>query len=178
MQEVFGTRLSEYTNLIPKPMVKIGERPILFHIMEIFAKYGHKDFVIALGYKGEIIKDYFLNYRNLNSNLSLNLKNGEVKYLNSHQLDWDVSLIDTGLNTLTGGRIKRLSDQINHQTFLLTYGDGLSDVDISSLINYHKSHGKLVTITAVRPPARFGELDIIDGQIKSFKENLNLIQDG
>lgn len=170
----FGTRLSEYTNLVPKPMVKIGERPLLFHIMQIFAEYGHKDFIIALGYKGEVIKDYFLNYKNLNSNFSLNLKDGEIKYLNSHQLDWNVTLTDTGLNTLTGGRIKRLSEQINHQRFLLTYGDGLSDIDINSLVDFHKSHGKLVTLTAVRPSARFGELDIMNSQIKSFNEKPQL----
>ena len=169
-----GTRLSEYTNLVPKPMVKVGERPLLFHIMQIFAKYGHKDFIIALGYKGEVIKEYFVNYKKLNSNFSLNLQDGEIKYLNSHKLDWDVSLIDTGLNTLTGGRIKRLREQINNQKFLLTYGDGLADIDINSLINFHNNHGKLVTLTAVRPSARFGELDIKDCQIKSFKEKPQL----
>ena len=138
----FGTRLSEYTDTIPKPMVQIGSKPILHHIMEFYASYGHKDFYVALGYKGDVIKKYFQNINN----------------------DWKINLIDTGQNSMTGGRLKRLQKNIGKETFMLTYGDGLSNININDLISFHKSHGKMVTISAVRPPARFGALKLKDSE--------------
>lgn len=166
----FGTRLSEYTDDLPKPMVTVGGRPIIWHIMNIFSKYGHKDFILALGYKAEKIKDYFLNYRSLNSDFTINLKSGDIK---SHQYEgnnWNVTLVDTGLNSMTGGRIKRLKNFIGNETFLLTYGDGVCNVDLNDLIKFHKNHGKMVTVTAVHPSARFGELSINDSIVNIFQE--------
>ncbi len=169
-----GTRLSEYTDIIPKPMVKIGEKPIIHHIMQIFADHGHKEFLIALGYKGEKIKEYFLSQKNMNSDLSIDLSTGKIKYLQENNFDWIVNLIDTGLNTMTGGRIKRLKEKLNNERFFLTYGDGISNVNIHSLLDFHAKHGRLVTITAVRPNARFGELTINNGKINSFDEKPQL----
>jgi glucose-1-phosphate cytidylyltransferase len=170
----FGTRLSEYTDLIPKPMVPVGGKPILWHIMDTYARHGHKDFYLALGYKADLIKDYFLKYRSLNSDFSINLATGAI---NSHQVnsvDWSVTLVDTGKNTMTGGRVKRMSDFIGNETVLLTYGDGVSNVNVTELIDFHKQHGKMVTVTAVRPSARFGEL-ITDGEaVVEFKEKPQL----
>tara|TARA_Y100001970_G_C14246669_1_gene868789 strand:- start:20 stop:718 length:699 start_codon:yes stop_codon:yes gene_type:complete len=148
----FGTRLSEYTDTIPKPMVPIGNKPIIEHIMEIYSNYGHKEFYIALGYKGEIIKSYFKNFKK----------------------DWKINLIDTGADTFTGGRLKRLKKYIEDDDFLLTYGDGLSNIKIDELIKFHKDHGKLVTISAVRPPARFGSLSIKGSDVIKFKEKTQL----
>ena len=148
----FGTRLSEYTDSIPKPMVPIGGKPIIEHIMGIYANYGHKDFYIALGYKGEIIKKYFENFKK----------------------EWNINLIDTGSDTLTGGRLKRLHRYLKNDDFLLTYGDGISDIDINQLIKFHKNHGKLVTISAVRPPARFGSLSLKGSDVLKFKEKTQL----
>ena len=165
-----GTRLSEYTELIPKPMVSIGSRPILWHIMKHYSSFGHKDFFIALGYKSEIIKEYFFNYSILNSDFSINLKTGKITNEKSENVDWNVNLIDTGQNSLTGGRVKRLKSFIGNETCLLTYGDGLSDINISKLIEFHKDHKKLVTVSAVRPPARFGQLEIKNNLVESFKE--------
>ena len=165
-----GTRLSEYTELIPKPMVSIGSRPILWHIMKHYSSFGHKDFFIALGYKSEIIKEYFFNYSILNSDFSINLKTGKITNEKSENVDWNVNLIDTGQNSLTGGRVKRLKNFIGNETCLLTYGDGLSDINISKLIEFHKDHKKLVTVSAVRPPARFGQLEIKNNLVESFKE--------
>ncbi|EQA36346.1 glucose-1-phosphate cytidylyltransferase [Leptospira inadai serovar Lyme str. 10] len=166
-----GTRLSEETTVKPKPMVEIGGRPILWHVMKIYEKFGMTDFVLALGYKGEVIKDYFLNYHARMSDLTVHLRSGSVQYSNPTAEDWTVSLIDTGANTLTGGRLLRLKDLLYNQgTFMLTYGDGVSNLDISSLIQYHKSHGKIATVTAVRPPARFGGMGIEAGAVKEFKE--------
>lgn len=167
----FGTRLSEYTEDIPKPMVAIGGKPILLHLMEYYASYGHEDFFIALGYKAEKIKDYFLRYNSLNSDFSIDFSTGEVSPFNKQSLSWTVNLIDTGLNSMTGGRVKRLQEYIGNETCMLTYGDGLSDIDLNRLLNFHKNHGKLVTVSAVRPSARFGELDIDkNGIVSSFKE--------
>jgi glucose-1-phosphate cytidylyltransferase len=166
----FGTRLSEYTESIPKPMVPIGNKPILLHIMKIYAYYGHRDFFLALGYKSDLVKEYFLNYRILNSDFSINLENGELHPEEVENLNWNVTLTNTGLNTMTGGRVKRLQSKIGNEPFLLTYGDGVADIDIDKLLEFHKSHGKLVTITAVRPVARFGELEIDGDQITSFRE--------
>jgi len=165
-----GTRLSKYTETLPKPMVQIGGKPILWHIMKNYAHFGHKDFYVALGYKAEVIKDYFLHYRTLNADFTVDLGTGVV---NSHQLDevdWKVTLVNTGQHSMTGGRVKRMKTFIGNETCMLNYGDGLSNVDLDQLIKFHKSHGKLVTVTAVHPGARFGELEIKGKQVTSFQE--------
>lgn len=146
----FGTRLSEYTNEIPKPMVPIGKKPMIEHIMNLYAFYGHKDFYLALGYKSQVIKSYFKNIKK----------------------DWKINLIDTGINTFTGGRVKRLEKFLNKETFLLTYGDGISNININNLINFHKRHKKLVSVTAVQPPARFGALTIKGSKVLQFQEKI------
>ena len=166
----FGTRLAEYTEEIPKPMVPIGGRPILWHIMQHFAAYGHKDFYLALGYKANVIKEYFLNYRVLNADFTVDLQSGTVTPHQLDEVDWKVTLVETGLNSMTGGRVKRMQSYIGNEPFLLTYGDGLSDVNINQLVTFHKSHGKMVTITAVHPGARFGELEMQGEQVSSFQE--------
>ena len=171
----FGTRLSEYTDSIPKPMVEVGGKPIIWHIMKRYAEYGFKDFVIALGYKSSVIKNYFASYHLGQNDYTVNLSSGETELKSNGDLDWNVTLVDTGLNTMTGGRIKRLSKYINNEAFMLTYGDGVSNVDIHNLIDHHKSSKKLVTLTAVRPTARFGELDIKENNIvASFQEKSQL----
>ncbi|EMN58453.1 glucose-1-phosphate cytidylyltransferase [Leptospira borgpetersenii] len=164
-----GTRLSEETTVKPKPMVEIAGKPILWHIMKIYEHYGFGDFVLALGYKGEAIKDYFLNYHARMSDLTISLKSGIVDYSNPTAEDWKVQLIDTGALTMTGGRLLRLKNHLK-ETFMVTYGDGVSDVDIQKLVSFHKSHGKLATVTAVRPPVRFGELSISGDQVIRFQE--------
>ncbi len=166
----FGTRLSEYTDIRPKPMVEIGGYPILWHIMKIYAYYGFNDFVIALGYKGQVIKNYFLNYQALNSDFSIDLEKGSIKYLNGHQDNWKVTLIDTGSETMTGGRVSRLSNIIGDDTFMLTYGDGVADINISQLVEFHKNHGKVATVTAVNPKGRYGELQINQNCVEKFIE--------
>ncbi len=173
----FGTRISEYTDVIPKPMIPIGGKPMLWHIMEGFARHGHKDFIIAAGYKAQIIKEYFLNYRSLNSDFSINLKNGDIEQIGGDEVNWKVTIIDTGELTMTGGRVKRLRDIVGDQPFLVTYGDGLSDVAINRLIKFHTEHGKIATVTAVRPQARFGELELEGDLVKSFQEKPQM-QDG
>jgi glucose-1-phosphate cytidylyltransferase len=165
-----GSRLSEETTIKPKPMVEIGGKPILWHILMHYAHYGYKDFVIALGYKGEVIKKYMVDYCNLNSNLTVNLGTGEVKVHDRFKVDWKVELIDTGIATLTGGRIKRLAPYLGNETFMLTWGDGVSDVNLPELLEFHKSHGKLATLTAVHPTARFGHLELDGNQIVEFSE--------
>jgi glucose-1-phosphate cytidylyltransferase len=165
-----GSRLSEYTENIPKPMVTVGGKPILWHIMNRYAKYGFTDFYLALGYKAEVIKEYFLNYRNLNSDFTINLSTGSIYSYQENKNDWKVTLIDTGKETMTGGRVKRMQSFIENETFLLTYGDGVADINIDELIKFHKSHGKMVTVSAVRPSARFGELDIDKGLVTAFQE--------
>jgi glucose-1-phosphate cytidylyltransferase len=165
-----GTRLSEYTDLVPKPMVTIGGKPILWHIMNSYAAQGHKDFYVALGYKAEIVKEYFLNYRALSSNFTVNLGTGQLSALQTDPVDWQVTLVDTGADTLTGGRVKRLASFVQDETFMLTYGDGLSNVNIEGLLDFHRSHGRLVTVTAVHPAARFGELTLKENQVTSFSE--------
>ena len=166
-----GTRLADETSTTPKPMVEIGDKPILWHIMNIYSHCGFNEFVVALGYKGEVIKNYFINYHSISSNLSIDLAAGKTTTHSNRSEKWRVNLIDTGSNTATGGRILRLQEHLDNQTFMLTYGDGLADIDISDLIKFHKSHGKLVTVSAVRPPARFGEL-IFDqsGAVERFVE--------
>ncbi len=166
----FGTRLAEETEIKPKPMVEIGGRPILWHIMKIYAYYGFKDFVIALGYRGEIIKKYMVEYRSMCGNLTVNLKNGECKYHEENELDWTVELIDTGLHSLTGGRIKRLAPYLNNETFMLTWGDGVSDINLHKLLAFHRSHGKLATLTAVRPQARYGHLELNGDVVAEFSD--------
>ena len=173
----FGTRLSEYTESIPKPMVTVGGKPILWHIMNTYAKFEHKDFYIALGYKAEVIKEYFLNYRTLNSDFTVDLSSGNVVAHQQDAVDWKVTLVDTGLNSMTGGRVKRMQDFIGDEPFLLTYGDGVADIDLDALVRFHKGHGKMVTVSAVHPGARFGELDINNNNVvTSFKEKPQVTQ--
>lgn len=166
----FGTRLSEYTETIPKPMVTVGGKPILWHIMSTYANFGHKDFYLALGYKAEVVKEYFLHYRSLNSDFTVDLSTGDTQSHQADQIDWQVTLVQTGLNSMTGGRVKRMRPYIGDEPFLLTYGDGVADINIQELVEFHKSHGKMVTVSAVHPTARFGELQIDNGLVKSFKE--------
>ena len=166
----FGTRLSENTDSIPKPMVRIGDKPILWHIMKTYAHFGHTDFYVALGYKAELIKEYFLHYRTLNTDFTVDLKTGAVTPHQLDELDWKVTLVDTGLHSMTGGRIRRMKPYIGNETCLLTYGDGVSDVNLDQLITFHQSHGKMITVTAVHPGARFGELVMRGEQVTSFQE--------
>ena len=166
----FGTRLSEYTESIPKPMVTVGGKPILWHIMKTYAHFGHKDFYLALGYKAEVIKEYFLHYRSLNADFTVDLASGEVEPHQTDDTDWRVTLVHTGLESMTGGRVKRLQSFIGNEPFMLTYGDGVADIDIEALLKFHKSHGKMVTVSAVHPGARFGELEMQDNQVISFQE--------
>ena len=166
----FGTRLSEYTETIPKPMVTIGGRPIIWHIMNSYAHFGNKDFYLALGYKAELIKEYFLQYNSLNADFTVNLQSGIVESHKTEEIDWRLTLVNTGQESMTGGRVKRLQSFIGNETFMLTYGDGLSDIDIDSLLKFHKSHGKMVTVSAVHPSARFGELEIKNQKVVTFQE--------
>ena len=165
-----GSRLAEETQIKPKPMVEIGGKPILWHIMKHYAWYGFNQFVIALGYKGDCIKRFMVDYCRSFSNLTVDLQNGEVQIHNSHHTDWKVELIDTGIDTLTGGRIKQLAPYLGNETFMLTWGDGVSDVNLEHLLRFHKSHGKLATLTAVRPTARFGHLDLDGNRVIDFSE--------
>lgn len=165
-----GTRLAEITDIRPKPMVEIGGRPILWHIMKHYSHFGHTDFFIALGYKGEVIKRYFLEYNTLRSDLTIRLASGAVERRNPPTDDWTIHLVDTGLETMTGGRLKRLAGLLGNETFLLTYGDGVSDLDLGSLFAFHRAHGRLATVTAVRPPARFGGLLFDGDQVLEFTE--------
>lgn len=165
-----GTRLSEETTLRPKPMVEIGGKPILWHIMNIYAAHGFKEFVVALGYKADFVKDYFLNFYAVNNDLSVDLKSGKVTVHDGRQPDWLVHLVDTGAATETGGRISRLRKWLGNETFMLTYGDGVADIDIGKLVAFHKSHGKLATVTAVRPPSRFGGVRFEGDRVSEFLE--------
>jgi glucose-1-phosphate cytidylyltransferase len=166
----FGTRLSEYTNVIPKPMVSVGGKPILWHIMQNYAHYGHKDFYVALGYKAEIIKEYFLNYRAINADFTVDLSTGNINHHQLDKVDWNVTLINTGNDSMTGGRVKRMQKYIGDGTCMLTYGDGVADINLDDLVSFHKSHGKMVTVSAVRPAARFGDLELDGSKVKSFEE--------
>ena len=166
----FGTRISDSQNSSPKPMVKIGGKPILWHIMKIYSHYGFSDFVVALGYKSEVIKNYFLNFNQLNSDFEIDLEKKEIKYLKNNDEKWKIKLIDTGLNTQTGGRLKKLSKFINNERFMLTYGDGVSNINLKELLKFHNNHGKIGTITTVHPNARFGELDLKGNTVYKFKE--------
>lgn len=167
----FGTRLSEETDIKPKPMVEIGGYPIIWHIMKIYSTYGYNDFLVCLGYKGYLIKEYFANYFLHMSDVTFNLKTGEMILQRSNSEDWQVTLVDTGLDTMTGGRIKRIKNYIGNSAFLLTYGDGVSDVDIKSLVKYHKKNHKYATLIAVRPPGKFGSLILgTSNGVKQFVE--------
>lgn len=167
----FGTRISEETSIKPKPMVEIGGKPILWHIMKMYSHHGVNEFVILLGYKGYYIKEYFSNYFLHQSDVTINLKDNSMEVHNNSAEPWKVTLLDTGANSMTGGRIKRAKQYLKDQTFLVTYGDGVADVDITKTIEYHKSHGKAITMTSVQPAGRFGALDIgEDNAVLSFKE--------
>jgi len=161
----FGTRLSEETDLRPKPMVEIGGKPILWHIMKIYSHFGFNDFIICLGYKGYLIKEYFANYFIHNSDLTIELTNNHIEVHNSHCEPWKVNLLDTGLNTQTGGRLKRVQKYIGNERFMMTYGDGVGDINIKELLEFHKKHGKYATVTAVKPSGRFGAIDISDQNV-------------
>lgn len=166
----FGTRLSEYTESIPKPMVSIGGHPILWHIMNRYAAFGHKDFYLALGYKAQMVKEFFLNYRALNTDFTVDLATGNLTSYLADSVDWRVTLVDTGLDSMTGGRVKRMQSFIGSEPFMLTYGDGVANIDLDALLAFHQQHGKMVTVTAVHPGARFGELQIEGEQVSSFQE--------
>lgn len=165
-----GTRLAPETDVKPKPLVEVGERPILWHIMKHYSHFGFKEFVIALGSKGVEIKKYFLDYRSGNSDLTVNLSNGDIDLQNERGEDWIVHLVDTGYNTQTGGRVRRLSRWVGSETFMLTYGDGVSTVNLVDLLKFHQSHSAMATITAVRPPARFGGLEFNGDKVSVFTE--------
>ena len=165
-----GTRLSEETILRPKPMVEIGEHPILWHLMRYYSAHGFREFVLALGYKGEVVKRYFLDYFAVNNDLTVDLRTGERIVHAGDSPDWRVDLVDTGVETMTGGRLRRLRRWIAGETFMATYGDGLSDVDLRALVAFHRAHGKLATVTAVRPPSRFGGLAFDGDQVTEFIE--------
>jgi glucose-1-phosphate cytidylyltransferase len=170
-----GSRIQEETEVKPKPMVEIGGRPILWHIMKHYSHYDFNDFVIALGYKGEFIKRYMIDYSSLHHDLTVQLKDGQVERHNGvDEEDWTVRLVDTGQATQTGGRIKRLQPYVGNETFMLTWGDGVSDVDLNRLLDFHRSHGKLATLTAVRPPARFGHLELDGEVVREFSEKPQL----
>jgi len=165
-----GTRLAEETDVKPKPMVEIGGKPILWHIMMQYSNFGFSNFVIALGYKGEVIKRYMADYCSLHSDLTVNMRTGEVTLDRHYNLDWTVELIETGLKTETAGRLKRVFNRLGNKTFMMTYGDGVSNVNLRELLAFHRAHGKLATLTAVRPPARFGHLEFKGNQVHRFSE--------
>ena len=165
-----GSRLGDLTEITPKPVIKIGGKPILWHIMQTYSHFGHKDFFLALGYKSEIIKEYFLNYQAMTSDFTIDLTSGILKSHQIDNVDWRVTLVNTGENSMTGGRAKRMQSFIGDQTCMLTYGDGVANIDLEKLLAFHKSHGKLITMTAVRPAARFGELKLSGDKVVSFQE--------
>ena len=167
----FGTRLSEETDLLPKPMVEIGGRPILWHIMKIYTHFGINDFIICLGYNGYVIKEYFINYYRHMSDLSVDTGSGDIEIHQARTEKWRVTLVETGLNTMTGGRLKRISKYLSpNEDFLMTYGDGVASINIQALIEFHRNEGRLATVTAVRPPGRFGALEIEDNRVERFTE--------
>ena len=172
-----GSRLSEHTKDVPKPMLQIGSKPIIWHIMKMYSKFNHNDFFIAAGYKSEEIKKYFIDYSLYNSDFTIELSTNKKTVHKYNKIDWKVTVVDTGINSQTGKRIKNLKKFIGRETFMMTYGDGVSDVNIDKLLQFHKNHGKIATLTAVRPLARFGELNIEDTKVKSFKEK-NQINEG
>jgi glucose-1-phosphate cytidylyltransferase len=166
-----GTRIAEESDTKPKPMVEVGGRPLLWHIMKTYAHHGIKDFVICLGYKGYVIKEFFFNYYRHMSDMTIDLKTGDHRILNNHAEDWNITLVDTGTETMTGGRLKRIAPYLGKETFCMTYGDGLADIDIGAEIAFHRRHGRLATVAAVQPPGRFGVLNIDSGnRVTSFEE--------
>lgn len=167
-----GTRLAEYTELIPKPLVKIGSMPIIWHIMKFYSQQGYNDFVIPLGYKGELIKEFFLNLKYFQSDFTIDTSNGKIELHQNNSENWKITLVDTGLNTMTGGRLLKLKKYIGDNRFFLTYGDGLANININNLLNFHLKNKKILTITAVRPAARFGEIEIsnVNNNVTSYKE--------
>jgi glucose-1-phosphate cytidylyltransferase len=168
----FGTRISEESHLKPKPMIEIGERPILWHIMKIYSHYGFNDFIICLGYKGYCIKEYFAHYFLHESDVTFDFRNKSERIIHNHSAEpWTVTLVNTGIETLTGGRVKRIQPYIGNETFMLTYGDGVSNVDVRELVDFHKKHGKLATVTSIQPSGRFGALDLTeDSIVQGFQE--------
>jgi glucose-1-phosphate cytidylyltransferase len=170
----FGTRISEETHLKPKPMIEIGDKPILWHIMKLYSSHGYNDFIICLGYKSHVIKEYFFNYFLYNSDLTFKFHKGNEFIIHQHSVEpWKVTLIDTGLNTMTGGRIKKVQDYVGNQPFMMTYGDGVSDVNIKELVEFHRSHGKLATLTSTQPEGRFGVLSLSsDQKVEKFQEKI------
>mgnify|MGYP000901076507 CR=1 FL=1 len=168
----FGTRISEESHLKPKPMIEIGEKPILWHIMKIYSHYGYNDFIICLGYKGYCIKEYFANYYLHESDVTYDFKNHNQQVIHTNGAEpWKVTLVNTGLNTMTGGRVKRIQPYVGDHPFMLTYGDGVSDINIAELVGYHNNHGKLVTVTAIQPSGRFGALNLTeDNVVQGFQE--------
>lgn len=168
----FGTRISEESHLKPKPMIEIGERPILWHIMKIYSSYGFNDFIVCLGYKGYYIKEYFAHYFLHESDVTFDFKNSNERMIHHHSAEpWTVTLVNTGMDTMTGGRVKRVQEYIGNETFLLTYGDGVSDVNITDLVACHKRHGKLATVTSVQPSGRFGAMALDnENMVHGFKE--------
>ncbi len=165
-----GTRISEETSARPKPMIEVGGMPVLWHILKIYSHHGINDFVICLGYKGYLIKEYFANYFLHRSDVTIDLRSNSMEVHHKHAEPWRITLVDTGIDTQTGGRLKRIADYLGDDTFCFTYGDGLSDIDIGSLIAFHQSNGTRATVTAVQPPGRFGALDIAGGRITRFEE--------
>ncbi len=166
----FGTRISEESKFRPKPMIEIGGRPILWHIMKYYSGFGFNEFIICCGYKGEMIKEYFMNYQSYNSDFTIGLKKSKVKIHKMPSEDWQVTLVDTGLHTMTGGRIKQIESYIDGEEFMVTYGDGLCDVDVCKLLEFHRKYGRMATITTVKPEGRFGVLNIQDNVITDFRE--------
>lgn len=167
----WGTRLGHLSEIIPKPMVSIGGKPVLWHIMKIYSHYGFNDFIVALGVKGEVIKEYFFNFEALNNDFTIDLKTNNINYHNKHgEAEWKVTLVDTGINTLKGGRIKRVERFLDDEINMVTYGDGVANINIQSLLEFHKSHNKILTITGVNAPSRFGELVENGGKVQSFVE--------
>jgi glucose-1-phosphate cytidylyltransferase len=172
-----GSRLAEETDVKPKPMVTIGGQPILWHIMMHYSHYGLNEFAVALGYKGEVIKQYMTDHCKLAGNLRIDLRRGDITAEAVQRPDWQIDLVETGANTMTGGRIKRLAPYLGSSTFMLTWGDGVSDVDLNALLKFHRAHGKLATLTAVRPPARYGYLELDQGKVTDFSEK-NQLKEG
>lgn len=167
----FGTRISEESHLKPKPMVEIGERPILWHIMKIYSSYGFNDFIVCLGYKGYCIKEYFCHYFLHESDVTFDFRMSNQQFIHNHNAEpWKVTLVNTGLNTMTGGRVKRIQQYVGNEPFMLTYGDGVSNVDVGKLVDFHKSHGKLATVTSVQPLGRFGALNLNGDVVQGFQE--------
>jgi glucose-1-phosphate cytidylyltransferase len=165
-----GTRISEESHLKPKPMIEIGGRPILWHIMKIYSRYGINDFVICLGYKGYVIKEYFANYFLHMSDVTFDMSKNEMEVHQRYVEPWRVTLVDTGENTLTGGRLRRVRQHLGDESFCFTYGDGVADVDIGALVNFHRAHGKAATVTAIQPPGRYGALNMDGNAVRSFQE--------